>query len=148
MGNWRCRLLTSVSGLLTSDFGLRSRFLGFISTSLGYTFLDARDISDARFNNNLAYKIKHSINGAISINYKSLSLDFNGRYRSAVKEVFIYPGSEPDAYTLYNAKLTYRMTTQVNGYFSIDNRTNSLYEELERYRMPVRGYTLGFRFGL
>ena len=130
------------------EVNLRSSFFGFISTSLGYTFLDARDVSDSRFNNNLAYKIKHSINGALSFNYKTLSLDVNGRYRSAVKEVFIYPGSEPDAYTLYNAKLTCRITPQFTGYVSIDNLTNTAYEELERYRMPVRGYTLGLRFGL
>jgi outer membrane receptor for ferrienterochelin and colicin len=130
------------------EVNLRSKILGFVSTSLGYTFLDARDVSDSRFNNNLAYKIKHSINGALSFNYKTLSLDVNGRYRSAVKEVFIYPGSEPDAYTLYNAKLTCRITPQFTGYVSIDNLTNTTYEELERYRMPVRGYTLGLRFGL
>ncbi|NND31276.1 MAG: TonB-dependent receptor [Saprospiraceae bacterium] len=119
-----------------------------VRASLGYTFLDARDVSDTRFNNNLAYKIKHSLNASLAFTYKPLSLQLNGRYRSAVKEVFIYPGSEPDAYTLYNAKLNYRFTDNVNGYFAIDNFTNTAYEELERYRMPVRGYTLGMRFEL
>ena len=130
------------------EINVTYRIPGFLSASLGYTYLDARDVSDGRFNDFLAYKIKHSINASLGIHYKALSLNFAGRYRSEVEEVFIYPGSEPDAYFLFNNKLTYAFTPAWSAYISIDNFTNSQYEELERYRMPGRSYTAGVRFAL
>ena len=129
-----------------AELNLKTRYRDFVEASFGYTFLDARDVSSNRFNNDLAYKIKHSLNASLFFSYKPISLRVSGRYRSAVKEVFIYPGSEPEAYTIFNAKLIYRFSRNISSYFSADNFTNTAYEELERYRMPVRGYTAGIRF--
>ncbi len=129
------------------EVNLHYRISGFLSASLGYTWLDARDVSEVRFNDHLAYKIRHSVNASLGVNYKSASLHVSGRYRSAVEEVFIYPGSEPDAYFLFNARASYQFSPSFSGYLSIDNFTNSQYEELERYRMPGRSYTAGIRFG-
>jgi outer membrane receptor protein involved in Fe transport len=128
------------------EINVRYQLGPFLAASIGYTYLDARDISDARFNSNLAYKIKHSINTSLRMNYRSFSLNLGGRYRSAIKEVFIYPGSEPDAYFLFNGKASYEFSSNLSSYISIDNFTNTQYEELERYRMPGRAYTAGFRF--
>lgn len=129
-----------------AEVNLRYRSSGPFSGSLGYTFLDARDISDGRFNDYLAYKIKHSVNASLGFDNGSLGVNLNGRYRSGVKEVFIYPGSEPGAYFLFNTKISYHFSPGLSAYFSIDNFTNSQYEELERYRMPGRSYTSGIRF--
>ncbi|MCB0664669.1 MAG: TonB-dependent receptor [Saprospiraceae bacterium] len=128
------------------EVNLRYRSAGSFSGSLGYTFLDARDVSDGRFNDYLAYKVKHSVNATLGYRYKSLSTTFSGRYRSGIKEVFIYPGSEPDAYFLFNGKISYDFSENLSTYFSIDNFTNTQYEELERYRMPGKSYTVGLRF--
>ena len=117
----------------------------FISINTGYTYLDARDISENRLNDFLAYKRKHSFSGGIHAVYKSFSTDLSYRYRSPIKEVFIYPGSEPGAHSVWNGRINYQITSDVSFYISVDNFTNSLYEELERYRMPGRGYTFGIR---
>lgn len=130
------------------EFNLRFRPAGILHGSLGYTYLDARDVSDKRFNDYLAYKIKHSINSTVGFRFKSISANFTGRYRSAIKEVFIYPGSEPDGYFLFNGKISYEFSSNLSSYISIDNFTNTRYEELERYRMPGRSYTAGVRFNL
>ena len=129
-----------------AEINLRYRGPGIFSGSVGYTYLDARDVSDGRYNDFLAYKIKHALNASLGVHYKSFSASFNGRYRSGVKEVFIYPGSEPDAYMLFNGKISYEFNPGSSIYFSIDNFTNTQYEELERYRMPGRSYTAGLRF--
>ncbi|HHS95130.1 MAG TPA: hypothetical protein ENJ45_00960 [Phaeodactylibacter sp.] len=119
-----------------------------LSTSLAYTFLDARDVSDDRYNDYLAYKSKHTFNASLWASYKSFALSFQARYRSAIREVFIYPGSEPDAAWRIDAKLSYRFSKERKLSFSIDNITDTAYEELERYRMPGRSYTLSatYRF--
>ena len=117
------------------------------STSVGYTYLDAQDRSEGRFNDFLAYKIKHSINFSLSYELDKLTFSVQTRFRSAIKEVFIYPGSEPGPYWLWNGKISYQLNNQIQSYIALDNVTNTLYEELERYRMPGRSYTLGLRWG-
>jgi outer membrane receptor for ferrienterochelin and colicin len=116
------------------------------SVNLGYTFLDARDISDNRLNDNLAYKIKHSAYVALNQELSNWVVNLNGRYRSAIKEVFIYPGNEPDAYLLFNARVAYSFGDNHSAYLSVQNISDTQYEELERYRMAGRSYTFGLRF--
>lgn len=115
---------------------------------LTYTYLDARDISEGRQNDHLAYKYKHALNGLLTSEWGPLTMQINGRYRSAIKEVFIYPGNEPAAYTLFGGKISYAFSEMFSTYLSIDNINNTQYEELERYRMPGRSFTLGFRLDL
>jgi outer membrane receptor for ferrienterochelin and colicin len=110
---------------------------------IGYTFLDARDISENRINDFLAYKAKHTLSFSSNYNLKAFQFNLNGRYKSAVKEVFIYPGSEPDAYVLFNGKLSYLIKDHYRLYFAMDNIGDTQYEELERYRMPGRSFTIG-----
>jgi len=115
----------------------------FFDLVLGYTFLDAQDISSDRYNNNLAYKIKHSFSFSGNAYYKQFSLNFNGRYHDDVKEVFLYPGDEPEAYFLINTRLSYLINENTSLYFALNNITDSQYEELERYRMPGRSFSTG-----
>ncbi|MDH3649523.1 MAG: TonB-dependent receptor [Saprospiraceae bacterium] len=110
---------------------------------LGYTYLDAQDISENRINDVLAYKAKHSISfgGGLFVNKFRFHID--GRYRSKIEEVFIYSGSEPDAYFLWSGRLSYQLGEQHSIYTAVENIGNTQYEELERYRMAGRNYTFG-----
>jgi outer membrane receptor protein involved in Fe transport len=125
------------------ELSYRHRFSDFLSAQLAYTFLDARDISPERFNDALAYKVRHSLGASANTQYGKFSLNVGMRYRSRIEEVFIYPGSEPSAVLVANARLCYRPAEQKTLYFGIGNVNNAQYEELERYRMPGRNFTAG-----
>jgi outer membrane cobalamin receptor len=75
--------------------------------------------------------------------YKSFALNVNGRYKSAIDEVFIYPGNEPDAHLVVNSKLSYKLLSKHQVYVAVQNIGDTQYEELERYRMAGRSYTAG-----
>lgn len=111
--------------------------------NIGYTYLDARDVSEGRLNDDLAYKMKHTLGVGATAFLGKFTCNANARYRSAIKEVFIYPGNEPDAAFVLNAKIGWQPAKQVQFYLALDNLTNNQYEELERYRMPGRHYTAG-----
>ncbi|MEZ4927000.1 MAG: TonB-dependent receptor [Saprospiraceae bacterium] len=116
----------------------------FLILNAFYTFLDARDQSEGRLNDALAYKVKHSVGFGATTRFRRFCLNLNGRYRSKIEEVFIYPGSEPGATYVVNTKLCYKLPSgKYSAYLAVNNLTNTQYEELERYRMPGRCYTLG-----
>ncbi len=119
-----------------------------LSMGAGYTYLDARDNSPNRINDQLAYKVKHSFYVDINKYWEHFSLHFNARYRSAIEEVFIYPGSEPDAFWLLDLRAAYHIKEGYSLYLAVKNMTNSQYEELERYRMPGRSFSIGARADL
>ncbi len=128
------------------EVSLSQHWKKHLRVNIGYTYLDARDVSEGRYNDNLAYKYKHTFSASATGFYKNFTLNVNGRYRSAIKEVFIYPGNEPDAVFLLNSKLSWQLTEQQSFYIAADNIGNAQYEELERYRMPGRSYTVGAVF--
>ena len=113
---------------------------------MNYTYLDAKDRSEDRLNDVLPYKRKHSFNLTSSYNYKNLGLHLTGRYRSEVKEVFLYPGSEPGPQWLFTARLDAKINKSYSAFIAINNICNYQYEELERYRMPGRNFTIGASF--
>jgi outer membrane cobalamin receptor len=117
-----------------------------LNLRLGYTYLDARDVSPGRLNDVLAYKVKHTVTGSATGYFGDFVLNASARYRSAIEEVFIYPGSEPDANFLVHAKLAYRLLDKHHIYVAVNNITDKQYEELERYRMAGRSYTAGMMF--
>ena len=127
----------------------------YYTASFGYTYLDAKDISKdagindigyASGNHDLPYKVKHSFNFNSDAFYENFAWNVNGRYSSAIKEVSIYPGSEPNAFFVINSKLSYKFKPGRMIYVSVNNIANTQYEEIERYRMPGRSYTLGTIF--
>lgn len=116
--------------------------------SAGYTFLDARDVSPEALNDVLAYKSRHTTYVALRLTHKKATLQVDTRSRSRIEEVFIYPGSEPGGYLLLNARLDYAFTPRFGTSFRIENLGYREYEEIERYRMQGRNYTLGFSWSL
>lgn len=111
--------------------------------SLAYTYLDAEDRSDGRLNDVLPYKRKHSFNMTTSYNYKSIGLHLTGRYRSATEEVFLYPDSPPGEQLVMIGRINFRFSDVYSAHLAINNIGDFQYEELERYRMPGRHYTIG-----
>ncbi len=126
------------------ELSYRQQFGKLLSLNAAYTFLDARDISENRLNDALAYKVRHSFGLGATATYKAVTLNANCRYRSRIEEVFIYPGSEPDAVFIANTKLGYSLPgSRCAAFFAVDNIGNARYEELERYRMAGRSFSLG-----
>ena len=138
-------MVVNLSEALMQGFELsyRQRIYDFLTLNVAYTYLDARDISPERFNDELAYKVRHSLGMSATAYYKKIMLHVGSRYRSRIEEVFIYPGSEPDAVFVANARLNYKPAANRTLYVAVNNFNNAQYEELERYRMPGRSFTLG-----
>ena len=109
----------------------------------GYTYLDAKDISEERVNDVLPYKSKHTTYFNILADYKKFNLFLQARSRSRIEEVYIYPGSEPDGYVLFSGKLSYNFSSHLNAYVKADNISGVEYEEIERYRLAGRSFTVG-----
>ena len=114
-----------------------------LTIQAGYTYLDARDISDERVDDELAYKSKHTTYANLIGTYKRFQLYLQARSRSRIDEVYIYPGSEPAGYILYSGKLSYAISEKTSAWFKLDNATDVQYEEIERYRMAGRSFILG-----
>ncbi len=127
------------------EISFSQRFKKHLRYQLNYTYLDAKDVSKNRINDVLAYKPRHSFNLIANVDFGRFSLNTNGRYRSQVEEVSIYPGSEPEAVFVWNANINYSFFEKHVVYLSIKNINNAQYEELERYRMPGRSYSTGVR---
>ncbi len=125
------------------EISFQQHFDKYARLSIGYTYLDARDASESRLNDDLAYKVKHTFSTGTTVYVDDFTLNVNARYRSRIKEVFIYPGNEPDEALIFNAKLTWRPVEKGQFYLALDNFTDTQYEELERYRMPGRSFTSG-----
>ncbi|MEO1259246.1 MAG: TonB-dependent receptor [Bacteroidota bacterium] len=125
------------------EISLQQRLDKWGRFNLGYTYLDAKDISDNRFNDELAYKVRHTFSAGATASFSNFTFNANCRYRSRIEEVFLYPGSEPDEALIINAKLMWRPIENGQFYLAIDNLSDTQYEELERYRMPGRSFTSG-----
>jgi outer membrane receptor protein involved in Fe transport len=110
--------------------------------NVGYTYLNARDLSSGRKNDYLPYKPSHNFNFTTNIGYEGYDLNVNGRYLSAIDEVLFYNLEEPDAYFLLNAKLS-KSFGKVIAFVAANNILNSSYQELERIQAPNRNYTTG-----
>jgi iron complex outermembrane receptor protein len=125
------------------ELSYRQQLKEYVTLQFSYTFLDARDISDNRVNDALAYKVRHTLGASATVRHKGFTFNANTRYRSRIEEVFIYPGSEPDAVFLVNTKVAYTFAKGYSAYFAVNNVNNAQYEELERYRMPGRSFCGG-----
>ncbi|MFQ5769356.1 MAG: TonB-dependent receptor plug domain-containing protein, partial [bacterium] len=120
----------------------------FFNTSLNYTYLDSKDISENRRFVFLAYKVRHSFNFVSSLQTGSWFLNFDGRFNSRVEEVFLYPNDKPDAFFVLNTKLIRNLGRNLTVSFGINNIFNIQYEELARYRMPGRSWIFGTSYEL
>lgn len=119
------------------------RWRKFFHTSLNYTYLDARDQSTGRSDDILPYKPKHTFNFNALLQWDRYSFNLNGRYRSKVDEVFLYPLQAPEAFFVINAKATAGLSTKFRITIGVNNLFDTAYEELARYRMPGRNWMFG-----
>ena len=126
------------------EIGVEYAPFSWASLSAGYTFLDARDVSPEALNDVLAYKPRHTTYCVLGLKHKKARLQLDARSRSRLEEVFIYPGSEPDGYILFNARFDYAFTPKFSVNARVENLGYAQYEEIERYRMQGRNYTFGF----
>lgn len=113
--------------------------------NIGYTYIDARDLSDDRKNDFLPYKPSHNFNFTANIGYTGFDLNVNGRYLSDIDEVLFYDFEEPEAYFLLNTKLS-KSFGNFTAFIAVNNLLNTSYQELERIQAPNRNYTGGINF--
>lgn len=111
--------------------------------NIGYTHLDARDLSEGRKDDYLPYKPESNFNFFVNLNYYGFNLNVNGRYLSSIDEVLFYKNEEPDAYFLLNTKLTKKINSNLSFFLAVNNLLNSSYQELERIQAPNRNYNSG-----
>lgn len=111
--------------------------------SLNYTYLDAKDQSPNRLNDLLAYRVRHSFFFSTEVHLGRFIFNLDGRYKSRIEEVFLYPLEAPDAFSVANAKGIVRLRDGVSLSVSVNNLLDTPYEELARYRMPGRNWIVG-----
>jgi outer membrane cobalamin receptor len=141
---YQVRNLTSarMQGVETS---LRSHW-GALTTTANITYLDARDTSPGREDDVLAYRPKYSGGFGADLDLGRWMVHGDGRYRSQIKEVFLYPRQAPDEYWVFNGALQYRLADDWTLSLKGNNLLDRQYEELARYRMPGRNWLFGVRF--
>lgn len=128
-----------MSGIETTVTATR----GVVSLRANYTYLDARDKSPGRTDDLLAYRPKHTANLGMDLAVGRWMLHGDGRYRSEIEEVFLFPRQAPAAYWVFNANAQYRITEMVHLSLKGNNLLDEQYEELARYRMPGRNWMFG-----
>jgi outer membrane receptor for ferrienterochelin and colicin len=115
-----------------------------LTLTANYMYLDARDQSPGRTDDNLAYRPRHTANFGADLGLgRRWMLHGDTRYRSKIDEVFLFESSLPAAYWVFNANVQYHLSDMVNLSAKVNNITNEAYEELARYRMPGRNYMFG-----
>jgi outer membrane receptor for ferrienterochelin and colicin len=114
-----------------------------LSLSANYTYLDARDRSQGREDDVLAYRPKHTANFAADLRVDRWLLHGDARYRSEMEEVFLFPLQAPEAYWIFNANVQFRVTDRITASVKGNNLNDVQYEELARYRMPGRNWMFG-----
>lgn len=118
-----------------------------LTLSANYTYLDARDQSPGRTDDNLAYRPRHTANFGADLGlFRRWMLHGDARYRSKIDEVFLYPLQAPAAYWVFNANVQCRISDMVNASVKVNNIFDEQYEELARYRMPGRNWMFGVSF--
>ena len=74
-----------------ADVSVSYRPFYWLAVRGAYGFLDARDTSPDRVNDNLAYKPKHTYSISTTVTWKRINWFAQFRGRSEIEEVFIYP---------------------------------------------------------
>ncbi|MEP7146843.1 MAG: TonB-dependent receptor [bacterium] len=111
--------------------------------NIGYTFLDARDLSAGRKDDYLPYKPKHNLNFTTNMAFSGFNFNLNGRYLSHIDEVLFYRFEEPASYFLVNLKISKNITQKISFFLAVNNLFNESYQELERIQAPNRNYNSG-----
>jgi outer membrane receptor for ferrienterochelin and colicins len=131
-----------------TEITVRSRWGSHVDLRAGYTWLDARDQSEDRTDDVLAYRPEHNFNASAGLYWRRTQLHVQTRYRSEIEEVFLYPLQAPDAFWVTDAKAQYRLFTSLSLTATVNNMFDVQYEELARYRMPGRHWLFGLSFDM
>jgi vitamin B12 transporter len=123
-----------------------------ISTSVAYTYQQAKDVTDKNttaYNTQLPYTPMHSGSVNISIDYKKVFLNYNFigsslRYKQgdAIPENTLNPWSSHDISFGYTAKEKYKIVLDAN------NILNKQYEIIKFYPMPKFNYSISLTINL
>jgi iron complex outermembrane receptor protein len=111
--------------------------------NVGYTYLNARDLSANRKDDFLPYKPVDNFNYTVNLNYYGFDLNFNGRYLSGIDEDLFYKYEEPQSFFLFNTKLSKEITSKFSVFIAVNNLFNTSYQELERIQAPNRNFNSG-----
>lgn len=135
----------------------------FLSFTFGYNYMNAKDLSgdlgaarlsDGISNENeegwLAYRPEHNFSFKTSLDFERLSLNYTTRYVSQTKAIImnsdIAKEDFPGDYWVMNVSGRYKIINNFSINAAVKNLTNTQYEELEKYRAPVRSFHLGFEY--
>jgi iron complex outermembrane receptor protein len=123
---------------------------GPVSSFLNYTYLLARNTSDQRQSNYLAYRPTHQINMRM-IWQITESLNTAGEFKLVAQQYFEipeYPGqwNRFNDYTLVNLRMSYQLHSMIEFYLRVRNLADVLYENDYGVPMPGREFLAGFRF--
>ena len=121
--------------IFNSDFGYHFNF--------NYTYMDARDLSANRTDDDLPYKPRHLINFSADLNFKDFYFNFTGKYVSKIDEVLFYKYEEPKDYFLIDSKLSKRISNKFTIFIAVNNLFDVQYQELERTQAPNRNFNSG-----
>ena len=113
--------------------------------NVSYSFVDARDLSANRTDDNLPYKPKHNLSFSADINYLGFSYDVSGKYLSKVDKDLFYKFEEPKAYFILDMKISKQILKNTSIFVAVNNMLNESYQELERTQAPNRNYNAGVR---
>ncbi len=137
--------------------------LDFLSFQIGYNYMNAKDlnketsaarlsdgINDANQEGWLAYRPEHNFNFRTSLNFDKVNVSFNTRYVSQTKAIIMNGDLSKDEFPgdfwVMNLSGRYEMFGGLSLNGAIKNLTNSQYEEMEKYRAPVRSFHFGFEY--
>jgi outer membrane cobalamin receptor len=121
---------------------LQSRWKA-LSAFANYTYLDARDQSEGRADDLLAYRPEHSAAVGADVAWNRWTVHGDARYRSQIDEVFLYPLQAPDAFWVFNGAAQCDLTGVLRLSLKVNNVLDTPYEEIARYRMPGRNWMFG-----
>lgn len=111
---------------------------------IGYTYVDARDLSGNRQDDFLPYKPRHLFNFGVNLVYEGFNLYSSGRLVSRVEEVLFYKYEEPESFFVLDVKLSKRFGNNLTVYAAVNNIFDEFYQELERIAAPNRNMNFGF----
>ncbi|MDX2129951.1 MAG: TonB-dependent receptor [Chloroherpetonaceae bacterium] len=147
--------------ILGFEFALTFRPINELTFQLGYNFMDARDLSPNKndllravtadsTNNWLPYRPQHNISGSANFTWNDLSMMYSARYLPQYRRIRLalseadYPGD----FLVMDLTAAYQVLSQFKVTATVQNFTNTQYEELEQFRMPGRSFHIGFEFNL
>jgi len=117
-------------------------FDNFLSTNLGYTYLDPKDIETGKM---LNYRSRHRLTAGFDVNINNFSFGMDYKYASRIEEVVnIYNSDERVPVYVTDFRSGYKFSHfRIN--FDIKNLFNYHYVLRQRYLEPVRHFVITLR---